>query len=117
MEDEWRQHVVDALEIANAERHTMRTQLEGVRQAWEVANIELCSMGGQLGGINWGLEYLARMVWKRYAVRCEGLVSGRSAGVSEGAMRPETQEVGVAMSEAVGGGDESPRGGREGSED
>ena len=67
IKDEWRQHVVDALEIANAEHHVMQTQLEGVCQAWEAVNIELCSIGGQLGGINWGLEYLSGMVWKRYA--------------------------------------------------
>ena len=68
-------------------------------------------MGGQLGGINRGLEYLAGMAWKRYMARCGRLASRRSMGVSEGVVRPETQEVGVATSEAVGEGDESPRGG------
>jgi len=46
----------------------MWAQLKGVRQAWEAANIKLFSIGGQLGGLNRGLEYLTRMVWKRYTV-------------------------------------------------
>ena len=117
MEDEWRQCVVDALEIANAEWHAIRTQLEGVFQAWEAANIELCSIGGQLGGINRGLKYLAGMAWKKYMAKRGGLASGRGAGASEGAMRPETQEAGVATSKAAGEGDELPGGSREGSED
>ena len=41
VEDEWRQRVVDTLEITNAEWHAMWTQLEGVRQAWEATTIEL----------------------------------------------------------------------------
>ena len=68
-------------------------------------------------GINRGLEYLTGMAWKRYAARRGGLASGQSAGVGEGATRPEMQEVGVMTSEAAGEGDESPRGGREGNED
>ena len=94
MEDEWRQRVVDTLEIVNVERHAMRTQLEGVHQGWEAANIELCSMGGQLRGINWGLEYLARMVWKRYAAKHGRLASGRSVGVSEGAASLRCRRLG-----------------------
>ena len=37
--------------------------------------------------------------------------------MSKGAVRPETQEAGVATSKVVGEGDESPRGCRKGSED
>jgi hypothetical protein len=48
----WRQGIVDALEIVNAERHAMQTQLEGVCLAWEAANIELCLIRGQLVGLN-----------------------------------------------------------------
>ena len=66
---------MDALEIANMERHMMRTWLEGVRQAWEAVNIELRSIGSQLRGINQGLEYLTRMAWKRYAVTQGNMVS------------------------------------------
>ena len=95
VEDEWRQHIVNVLEIANAEWHVMRTQLEGVHQAWEVTNIELRSIGGQLGGINWGLEYLARMVWKRYAASQRGLESGRGRSVRGGATRQEAS-VGIS---------------------
>ena len=76
VEDDWRQCVVDTLEITNTEWHAMQTQLKGVHQVWEAANIELCSIRGQLRGINWELEYLARMVWKRYMATQGGLVSG-----------------------------------------
>ena len=57
--------MVDALEIANTERHMMQTQLEGVHQAWEATNIERSSIRGQLVGLNCGLEYLAGISWKR----------------------------------------------------
>ena len=53
----------------------MRTQLEGVHQAWEATNIELRSIGGQLGGISQELEYLAGMAWKRYTVTWGSLAS------------------------------------------
>ena len=108
---------MDALEITNAERHAMRTQREGVFQAWEAANIEFRSIGGQLEGINWVLKYLARMAWKRYAAKQGGLASGRGTGASEGAARPEMQEVGVVTRKAAVEGEGSPGGGCEGSED
>jgi len=38
-------------------------------------------------------------------------------GASEGAVRPEMHEAGVATSEAAGEGDESPGGSHEGSKD
>ena len=98
IKDEWRQRIVDALEILNAEQQAMQTQLEGVCQAWEAANIELRSIGAQLGGINRGLEYLAGMAWKRYAVTLGGLVSRQGGSASEGVTR---QEVGVGTSEEV----------------
>ena len=76
VKDKWRQHIVDALEILNVEHHAMRTQLEGVSQAWEAEKLELHSVGAQLGGIHQGIEYLARMVWKRHAVSHGNLASG-----------------------------------------
>jgi len=62
---------VDALEISNMECHMTWTQLEAVCQGWEAMNMELCLVGAQLPqlkGICWGIEYLSRMAWKRYAV-------------------------------------------------
>ena len=67
---------MDALEIANVERHVIWMQLKGIFQAWEAVNIELRLIGSQLGGINWGLEYLTGMAWKRYVVTQGNMVSG-----------------------------------------
>ena len=48
---EWKQHVMNALEIANAEHHAMRMQLEGIHQAWEATNVELHAVRAQLRGV------------------------------------------------------------------
>ena len=101
IKDEWRQCIVDALEILNAEQHVMQTQLEGVHQAWEAVNVKLHSIGGQLRGISWGLEYLARMAWKRYTVTWGSFVSRRGGSSNEGVVRQETQEAGAGTSEAA----------------
>ena len=76
VEGEWRQRMVDALEIVNAERHAMRTQLEGIRQAWEATNIKRSSIGGQLSNLNHGLEYLAGILWKRMVAARGGPAGG-----------------------------------------
>jgi len=68
IKDEWRQHVVDVLEIANAEWHMMQTQLKGVHQAWEAANIELrsimASSGGLTGGSSTSPGWHGRGTWR-----------------------------------------------------
>ena len=114
IKDEWRQHLVDMLEIVNAEHHMMWTQLEGVCQAWDAMNIKLCSIGSQLGGSNQGLQYLAGMVWKRYAVTQGNLASRQAGSSSEGVTRQEKQEAGMGTSEEVV---EATVGGYEGTKD
>ena len=92
---------MDTLEITNAEQDVMWMQLKGIRQAWEATNIKLRSIGGQLGGINWALEYLTRMAWKRYAATQGGLASKRGGRLSEGAARQETQEASMGTNKIV----------------
>ena len=60
------ERIIDALEIANAECHGVRTQLEGVRQGLEAANAEQQRMRGQLKGLCNALEYIAGLAYKAY---------------------------------------------------
>ena len=80
VEDEWKQCIVDMLEISNTECHALQMQLKGILQAWDATNVELRSAGAHLGGIHQGVEYLTGMAWKRHTVSWENLVRGRGEG-------------------------------------
>ena len=84
--DKWRQHVADALEIVNVERHVFWMQLEEVLEVLDVANIECHSIRVQLKGIHQAIEYFTGIMWKTYVGR---LVRGWGEGSSKGVMRHE----------------------------
>ena len=79
----------------------MQTQLEGVYQALEIANVEHHSVRTQLEGICQGIEYLTGMAWKMYMGNHGSLASRRGEGSSKGVTRQETWVVGVETGEGL----------------
>ena len=91
---EWRERMVDALEVVNAECQAARMQLAAVAQV---------------------IEYIAEVVYHHSMVDQEN-----SDGEQEGTVVPEwceTWEAGVGTSEVLGEGSRVAGGAREGSED
>jgi len=93
--DEWRQHVCNVLEIANAKCHGLQTQLKGIRQGLEAVNVEHRVVRMQLEGICQALEYIAGISYKAYIRSHGGLAGGKGKGSSQGIVRLETREAGV----------------------
>jgi len=85
--NEWRQRIVDALEIVNVECHAARTQLEGLRKVLNVTNIERHVMQVQLEGICTAFEYVAGLAYNAYIRSGIGGESERGKGTSQGGGR------------------------------
>ena len=68
IEDEWRQHVVDMLEIANTEQCGLWMQLKGLHQGVEAANMVCHIIRTQLKGMCNTLKYISRISYKVYIV-------------------------------------------------
>ena len=86
---EWLERIMDALEIANVERHRVRTQLEGIRQGLEAANAERQRMRGQLEGLCNALEYIASLAYKAYIGSGINTENKRGGRTSRGVQRRE----------------------------
>ena len=92
--NEWLERIVDALEIANAERHGVRTQLEGVCQGLEAANAERQRMRGQLEGLCNALKYIAGLAYKAYIRSSINVENEQGGRTSRGVQRREGNSKG-----------------------